>query len=372
MFRKRVLGLLAVLVSALALPGSAVAGAIPSTTLYYFGDVKHFAPDGAKVLWKTTSLVKRVLDPSQNTIMETVTQPPRAPNSPAVEFTMIGTRVGNTNTFSVTAPDHSYSGAMTYSGPDWKWSHWSYDLTMKTGEKIAGGGSVTGEGVKITKLWLGPGGELTRLIQEDLKPISEAKYTRLKAEFDSLPKSFPKKNHYYYGHIRITRIPKGVLTQQEVLLLKTMDPANQSFAEIACRKNHQTDPALEPVATIEPVYMKVSGLRFEIYDRPDFRSDKLSGSGTLEGTPWNWEHLTFSMLYSDGPLRAKIEDANFVTEDQLIARKQLFLADGTPFQVWDGELKSISEKQFDEKLESMKCPKIERSSPLSGAGSITH
>jgi hypothetical protein len=93
------------------------------------------------------------------------------------------------------------------------------------------------------------------------------------------------------------------------------------LVEIACVKRPNQPPVLSPV------YMKVDGNKITaISDTPDF-SGTLTGTGELQGKPWDW----------------------------LIARKQIFY-DRRPSQLWDIEMKAVSAEAFERLVADAHCP----------------
>lgn len=144
-------------------------------------------------------------------------------------------------------------------------------------------------------------------------------------------------------------LPAGQLTTEEVLLAKTLDQKNSLITEIACIKSPGQSSYLSPI------YMKVTGNSLQIADTPDVdHPKKVSGTGTVSGPDWNWTYLKFSMLYI--PFSAPVEDVNFVTPTQLIARKMIFQSDGTPIQLYDLEMDLIPPNEYQSHYSEMGCP----------------
>ena len=163
----------------------------------------------------------------------------------------------------------------------------------------------------------------------------------------------------------------GTSATEKVLMVKTLDRQNGRFKEVAC-----VSDGSQP-AYISPVYMKVEGNRISaISDTPDFeKPNKLTGTGSLSGEDWDWNFLSFSMNYQTCPspqCSSRVTDVNFVvrgqrddgvTFEQLIGRKQLFLANGSPFELYDLEMDKISFDRGKALYGEMGCPEA-RSSEL--------
>jgi hypothetical protein len=157
------------------------------------------------------------------------------------------------------------------------------------------------------------------------------------------------RTQYFAGEARVLTLRSGVTLTQTVLLAKKYDPANSTLSEIACYKTGASVPELLPV------YMKVSNDQLTVSDSPDFKSRILTGTGSVQGTAWDWEFLKFSMDF--GP-DVHIEDVNFSVRNQLIARKQIFYK-GSPVQLWEVEANLISMPEFQKKRAEMNCPQFE-------------
>jgi hypothetical protein len=154
-----------------------------ASTNYYFGDVNFSSPDGKQSYGKTISLIKRTVVPSMSKIIEIAVQPSRNPKGKADKYITTLSRVGGSNKFLVRDEGNTFSGYMDFKGSEWKWNNWKYNISMKSGEKIAGEGRLDQEGLKTKKLFIGKDGKPTMQIKENLKSISETEY---KKQYDQL------------------------------------------------------------------------------------------------------------------------------------------------------------------------------------------
>jgi hypothetical protein len=170
-------------------------------------------------------------------------------------------------------------------------------------------------------------------------------------ESASLP---AKTTAYYYGQGRILNLKSGSNSTEETLLVRVVDPASNHLVEVACT----LDPGR--VASISATYMLISGNTLTLSDKSDYsQTGKLVGIGQLSGTPWLWNYLKFSMKYyfSSAPgSYVQIEDVNYLVGNQLVARKQLYLPDESPFELWDAELTLTSPDDFHAHAIAMNCP----------------
>jgi hypothetical protein len=157
--------------------------AAPSTS-YYFGPVVYVSPDGKTVMGKVASLVTRTVNPASATITETVMQASRASNGKTREYKATLTRK-DANHFSITDAEHSYTGTITFSGPEWNWTDWTYDLQLVEGGRITGKGSLTKDGLLIEKTLLEKDGSTRLIVRENLKPVTQALYLDLRKNLQS-------------------------------------------------------------------------------------------------------------------------------------------------------------------------------------------
>lgn len=153
----------------------------------------------------------------------------------------------------------------------------------------------------------------------------------------------------YQGTARIINLSDGSNLSEQVLLKKVLDQQLSILTEIACFK----DPG-QPAA-ISPVYMKVNGTSMQVSDNSDFSPGKLSGTGALQGTPWDWKYLTWSMHYQTQAGVVDVEDVNFVVGKQLIGRKQMFF-NSQPYRLWDIEMTEANAADFAAQAASLNCP----------------
>lgn len=159
-------------------------------------------------------------------------------------------------------------------------------------------------------------------------------------------------SQYYYSQAaRITHLPSRQVTTEEVLLVRTLDLANSLISEIACIKSPGRP------AYMSPVYMKVTGNTLQIADTPDVsQPNKIRGTGEVWGPDWNWNYLKFSMVYI--PYSTAVEDENFVTSTQLIAKKQLLGPNGIPFEYYDLEADLITQREYQSRYTEIGCPSL--------------
>ncbi len=165
---------------------------------------------------------------------------------------------------------------------------------------------------------------------------------------------------FYGGDARLTSLVTGQVSTEKVLMARTVDPAAGRIVEIACIKESGKP------AQLSPAYISISGNTVtSMSSTEDGEQSAFSGAGTLSGQPWQWNYLKFIMTFPLPPAHGylRIEDANFITPTQFIARKQLFFISSydstqtaTPVQLWDAELVSMTSEQYSAAYSEMGCP----------------
>lgn len=152
---------------------------------------------------------------------------------------------------------------------------------------------------------------------------------------------------YYAGPAQVLNLMSGVSSSQDVIMVRTVDSDSSLISEIACAKSSGA------AAIVSPVYMKVSGTTLKMADTEDVdHPNQLMGTGTVSGQAWNWNYLTFSMTWTNG---VKVEDANFLVGNVIAGRKQLFLPNGQPLELYDINMTTIDQTTYEKAFWSMKC-----------------
>jgi len=153
---------------------------------------------------------------------------------------------------------------------------------------------------------------------------------------------------YFSGQSRITNLITGQTGTQDLILIRVIDPLSSMITEIACFKDGNKP------AAVSSVYMRVDGQNLTLADTSDVdHPDQLRGTGSVWGKPWNWSYLKFSFIHSSG---VRIEDGNWIVGNKIIARKQLFLPNGMPLQLWEAEIPQVDEIIFKTLQQQMECP----------------
>jgi hypothetical protein len=147
-----------------------------ANTKYYFGEVLISSPDGKTAYGKSVSLIKRVVDPSQQTISEIVLQPSRDPKQKPKDINTTLKRAGNSNTFLATDDEKKFEGKLTFTGDEWSWNNWTYDIKLADGSKLTGIGVMDLAGIKTEKTFFKPDGKASILIKEDVRVINSEEY----------------------------------------------------------------------------------------------------------------------------------------------------------------------------------------------------
>ena len=155
-------------------PATAPAAKQAPAPTYYSGAVMTTSPDGEQPLGPPVKvLAKRQLLPAENKIVEEVWHSGRH-----IVTTLLRKEGG---LFSASDAGGSFSGTLTFSGDDWDWSAWTYDIQLSDGSgKISGRGAKTDEGrLIIEKLFIDAAGAPKARILEDHKAISPEEFQEL-------------------------------------------------------------------------------------------------------------------------------------------------------------------------------------------------
>lgn len=158
---------------------------------------------------------------------------------------------------------------------------------------------------------------------------------------------------YYYGEGRIVSLFDGSRSTETILLKKSTIPSENLISEIAC--------VVKPdgKTILSPVYLRVDAATnsFQISTSLDAAApSNLSGTGTLQGEPWNWKTLRFDMVMNTPRGNVTIKDSNWVVGDKLIARKEILLSNGMPVQLWETEAQVITQAEFEKRRAELACP----------------
>lgn len=158
-------------------PAPAQPDAAAATTTYYIGTSQVSAPDG-KIPYgpPKVNAAQRVVDPTKGTIIETVL------DDGALRTTILR-RQGESNRFSATDDAKSFSGVVTFEGPAWHWTGWTYDITISEGAgKVVGTASIDDTSIRTEKYFIGPDGNKTVQIVDVLKVVTKDEYDKAIAE----------------------------------------------------------------------------------------------------------------------------------------------------------------------------------------------
>jgi len=100
--------------------------------------------------------------------------PPASPPAPAI--------------FDADDQTHSFRGTVTFTGPEWAWTAWTYDLAMSDGSgTLRGNGHLAPGSLDTDKAFVAADGQPRAQIREHLEEVDEATYTRTRAELLPVP-----------------------------------------------------------------------------------------------------------------------------------------------------------------------------------------
>lgn len=169
---------LIILAAAAAACAGAVVLKVQNGEAFYYGQVSFFSPDGKLPYGETESVVKREVLENGARIVETVTQPGRAPGMRPVEIVTELKRRGKTLAYDAKDAGGTFSGRLIFKDSGLK--AWTYDIKLRDGGTITGTGELTPAGIKTAKQLAGTARAM--LVKEDLGVIKAAEYARRVAE----------------------------------------------------------------------------------------------------------------------------------------------------------------------------------------------
>jgi hypothetical protein len=145
--------------------------------VFYVGTSTTTSPDGSTPYGPpVTVIARRTVDPDDGTIRELVVHPGRT-------FPTTLERVPGTNDFHASDEAGSFTGTLTFSGREWAWDAWSYDISMTDGSgALRGRGTRTKVGMDTDKTFFDPSGEPRARMREHFDRVDEATFEAKRAE----------------------------------------------------------------------------------------------------------------------------------------------------------------------------------------------
>jgi hypothetical protein len=146
---------------------------------YYKGTSTTTSPDGKTPYGPPADdIVQRTVDRQAGTIVEDVVMAGRD-----VPTTM--RRKGTTLEFDASDEGGTFSGTLTYSGPEW--DSWTYALTVGKTGSISGTGKIVDGTIMTDKMFNGPDGKPVAHISEKLAPATAEEFASEKKRLLAMP-----------------------------------------------------------------------------------------------------------------------------------------------------------------------------------------
>ena len=87
------------------------------------------------------------------------------------------TRIAQGTTFNAADTGGTFTGTMTFSGDDWRWTSWTYDISMSDGSgKLLGSGQLKQSGISTDKRFQSPDGVVRVVIRETPASITKSEF----------------------------------------------------------------------------------------------------------------------------------------------------------------------------------------------------
>ena len=135
---------------------------------YFTGQSVTTSPDGSRVYAENSVLVRRLVDPPNAEIVEETWY-----DTDARVTTMV--RQGETDVFDASDNLGSFQGTITYTGPEWEWTGWTYDIQMLDGSgHLDGTGSTDGQTWQSQKTFYGTNDQPQAVVEDTLQMTDEA------------------------------------------------------------------------------------------------------------------------------------------------------------------------------------------------------
>ena len=166
-------------------PSAAATPAERGDVHYYVGIVTTTSPDGVQAYGPPLTIaVRRTLDVAAATIDEYVVHPGKAYPTRLRRTEVRGARV----VFVAEDDARSFSGTVTFAGPDWAWTAWNYDIVLRDGSgSLRGTGLAADRSIDTDKLFIGPDGQPRARIREHLEEVDAPTFTRTRDELLKTP-----------------------------------------------------------------------------------------------------------------------------------------------------------------------------------------
>lgn len=152
----------------------------PAEVKYFFGKATFIATDGKTST--TDSLIKRVVSPIDETVVEYQATANEDHTKPGRQFLVRMKRIAGGSRFEVEEESGAFEGQIEMKGPDWNWTGWVYDIKVSNGMFLEGSAKISASGINTYKYLLKPNRNLHGHMRETLKPISEKEYLEHRLE----------------------------------------------------------------------------------------------------------------------------------------------------------------------------------------------
>jgi len=149
--------------------------------------------------------------------------------------------------------------------------------------------------------------------------------------------------YYYIGTVHYTDLVGGVHVppDEEFILKKELLPSRGVFVETATM--HDRNGVMSDLTTT----VQVSGNSVVAVSS----DGSVTGVGHIAGPAWDFTYLEINFVV--GATGTRIKNINYITPNNLIARKEISNSMGTPTMLWEADMRIISEEEYQTRHQQM-------------------
>lgn len=163
---------------------------------------------------------------------------------------------------------------------------------------------------------------------------------------------------YYAGKLAIYDTNTKANYYEDATLYQINDPYHDTISQEACVND--INAGTKPYVVKTNMIVDGNNNILNVSDRTDFgQNSKLTGTGVVKSSPWNWKNRYRLSLNYAGSDKAKdhkhIEVDVQLSPDRMAVRREVYGPNGKLKQKWHGTLLQVSKEQFKNDTTSKNC-----------------